>query len=155
MISNEIQDAIKKNLPNMVATELQDFIKKALETAEILKNAQNRLAVLEKELEGCGVENARLKVLELTSSELDGRKQALDDQERNMKVTLADMRAAAAENKAEALYNIAHGLVRNTEYKKNLQNIQPMSHFYNNGSGGISSMIHDYQNKTGSTEEAV
>lgn len=136
-LSNEIQEAIKKQLPNMVATELQEFIKQAESDKASLLKSQKANEDLTAELMRTREKQVKLEALKYNAdaNEIEARK--LADERRDLKVVLAEAKTKAAEDKTNIVVSLVTGLFRNAEYRRNMST--------NNSEN--SSMANNYQPK--------
>lgn len=105
-ISDRVKEAIQKDLPSLVGSELQQFIAEAEKTKILYESLnaehQNKLKLL-------SVVEAELVQLRL----LKFCKEELDEQERNMKVVLAEAKVEAANEKAKQAYDLVYAVFRN------------------------------------------
>lgn len=119
-LSNEIQEATQKQLPNMVASELQAFIKAAEEDRERLEKARISNALYEERIREQQTENARLRELELDAGAVIAAQQQVAEDRRDLKVVLAEAKATAATEKCATVIDLVRSLFRNTEYRKTM-----------------------------------
>lgn len=155
-LSNEIQDAIKKNMPNMVATELQEFIARAEKNNIEVKSAKITIDKLNEDIKIKDKTIKNLEALKHSSTILDAKEEMLKDQERNLKVILAEAKTKAAESAKADIYTLVHGLFRNTEYKKQIAESTPVMtqpYDYQGKPNGSAYPQNVYTNKE-TTEEA-
>ncbi len=125
-LSTEIQEAIKKNLSGMVATELQQYIAQAEEDKRKLTDLQSGLVEKNLKITSQAREIEELKALNNSAAANDLKSAELQERERNLKVTLAEARVVAAEAAKADIYTLVHGLFRNTEYKKQVGESHPI-----------------------------
>lgn len=113
-LSNELQESIQKNLPTMVGEELKKVLQKAEDDAQTV-------AVLNLKLEEA-VKNIR--ILEKDNKEqedicdqlrhLNVRKEVLDNQERNLKLQIAEAKVVNSEAMAKQAFDMVSLVFRNT-----------------------------------------
>ena len=105
-MKQDILDAIKKNLPEMVAGELKEHLEN-YDVLEInvkkLEDQLETLTTLNKNLEK---ENVKLKKLNIRSEELDKKEMEVNAEKRNLKVTMAELKAEEANKRSSQLYTL-------------------------------------------------
>lgn len=116
----EIKTIIEKHLPSQVG----DVLKKTLEQAEkdaikvnqqeqSLINKNHTITELEKEI-------AKYQKFDERNATLEAREKTVSDGERNLKISTLEFQIQCEREKAEFSKQVALGLVRNTEYRKNI-----------------------------------
>lgn len=137
-ISQSVQDAINKELPSMVAGELRDYIAQAEQWKRDSASRADQVTALMAELSATKAKLDELKQLKLDSEALDKRKLELDEQQREMKVVMAELKVHEAISRSNDIFNLVDRLFRNVEVKRSLAGNMP---YYTpptgQGSGGF------------------
>jgi uncharacterized protein with von Willebrand factor type A (vWA) domain len=125
-LEEEIKLAVEKTLPRQVG----DSLRKRLEQADNLENVNEALKTgLEQSkalVETLRSEISRLEQLKMVVTELNARERALDQREINLDITLLKAELEAEKSKSEFGFNVALGLVRNTQFRRNLSDSQTL-----------------------------
>lgn len=119
-LSKEIQEAIQKNMPNMVAGELQEYIVKAENNKKELDAAVKMIEELNVARGLQVTENRRLKELELSEEKNKADREALKEEKRDLRVQLAESKAENATVVATNIKELVQSLFRNAEFRKNV-----------------------------------
>lgn len=157
-LSTEIQKAIKEQLPNMVAIELETYIKQAEVDKINLITAKAAAEALDRQVSNLQEKLGQLEALELTQGKLNAERVVIEEDKRNLRVTLAEARAEAAQAGKSDIYNLVHGLFRNIEFRKNLKESVPIASSYSsdyNGQKSSGTSVSNYDLNKQSTEEQV
>lgn len=117
---NEIKEIIEKNLPSSVGKILQERLAKAEADSTEVQSLRNKLNVelqhsskLKEELDAHN--NLEHKRIALNTREL-----ALNEKERNLKIDELEYKLSTQNSNVEFLKSVALGLVKNTEFKRNV-----------------------------------
>lgn len=131
MLQKEIQEAIEKSLPLQVGQVLKTRLEQADKDAVKLKQQEESLASknatitgLEKRIEEYVKFNERNLLLE-------AREKAVEEKERNLKLATLEFQLASEKEKTEFTKSVAMGLVRNSEYRKNIFDNENQTGYYN------------------------
>jgi hypothetical protein len=146
-ITNEIAEAIQRNLPAAVGEELQAVLAKAKTDAEALETLQRKLTASEKEVQILRAEGDRLVEKLRRHEDLAKREAAVVERERLQEVFELKAQLAATQQVAEHSMQITKDLVRNTEYRRTLANSE--TQYLPTGSGGYPQQ---FTSNNGSTE---
>lgn len=150
-ITQDIQDAINKNLPQAVGDTLRERLDQADRDNADLTKLRVRYEQLKKD------HDALCHRIEALDDELkkhvvlDAREQVVSKRERDADLHAMTVRATAAESNAEFARNVALGLVRNTEYRQNLGTSSNKTY---PGQNGYSVTESQFNNGTNSTTAA-
>ena len=117
-VIKEMEEVIKKNLPEATASTLKKYIEEAEEnkrklTANTAAADYNTKAIL-----ALNVEIAELKDRVKTETELVSREKVVSDKENKLEVTLANLKVAEAEKRADAVYNLAGIVFKNPSFTR-------------------------------------
>lgn len=153
-LSNDVQESIKKNLPQMVGQELQEYISQAELATKALAIAKDTIKELRSEV-------ARYKTLDQEYCDMAHRERALEQAEAAIKAKdqaldkhVLEIKLQSMQNERDNATAMAMGLVRNTEFKRSNFSSVPLQSFYNNN-GHINAMTQMHESANKSTEEAV
>lgn len=127
-INLAITDAIQKELPSAVASELQKYIEEAEKNKSSMGNLQDLNAKYFKELS-----DLRSNVDELTKLNL--RKEGIDEQERNLKLEVANIKLVEAEKRAETIFVLVDRIFKNPVVTKTISGTTPV-YVPTTGNGG-------------------
>lgn len=119
-MEQEIQDIIKKNLPEQVGTVLKARLDQAEKDSETVKQQQDAIAKQEQAIKKLQAEISKYMELDTRNAGLDTREKALEIQERDFKVKVLEATVLTEQDKTKFAKDVAMGLVRNTEYRKNI-----------------------------------
>lgn len=118
----EFKSIIEKNLPAQVG----DVLKRRLEQADIdanrVKEVENLLEARNSHIENLKSEIVGYKKFDERNSTLMVREAAADEKERNFKIVSLEYQLLAEKDKTKFSMDVAMGLVRNTEYKRDVFN---------------------------------
>lgn len=119
-ITQEVHEAIVRNLPQAVGATLQERLKKADADAAELVRAQSLNAELARK-----VDEANAKILQQMEQlkkhqALDAREAAVAERERSAELAEMRIKLEAAAGNAQFAREVALGLVRNTEYRHSI-----------------------------------
>lgn len=154
-LSQQVQEAIQKELPNMVASELQQFIKEAENTKDKLVRVEADHRTLNDFYKASQARIKELEDLKLDAEKNKKDRQDIEEMQRNLRVTLAENEAKAAVNRSQDIFNLVEKVFRNAEVRKSIHEIVPLTTHYNNGNGNVSTMANNYEQKKQTTEEQV
>ena len=117
-INKEMEEVIKKNLPEATAVTLKKYIEEAEEN-------KRRLAACDFVIEKNNniINTLNKQIVTLTGqvkmeSELISREKTVFDKENKLEVTLANLKVAEAEKRADAVYNLAGIVFKNPSFTR-------------------------------------
>jgi phosphoglycerate-specific signal transduction histidine kinase len=117
-LSQSIQDAIKKNMPEMVGKELQELLKegaKATLDLETTKKKLDEVTIRSNEKTALLQEH---EAIDMERAALIQQKKEIEEQERNLKVSKLEHQLQVANEKTDFAKEVALGLVRNTIFRE-------------------------------------
>jgi hypothetical protein len=118
-LEKELQESIKKNLPQQVGETLKLRLDQADADAKQVQSLEKLSLQLSKDLTEAHVKIEEYKLLDKRNSELDSRQKSLEKEERNLQLQRLTYELQAEKDKTEFTKSVALGLVRNLEYRKN------------------------------------
>lgn len=118
-IQAELRAAIERNLPTQIGKVLQKRLEQAESDRQEVSALKAESASLEAALKEERKEVERLKGLLAAHAALDERESAVADRERGIQVTQLEIELAAEKESKEFAKNVALGLVRNIEFRRN------------------------------------
>lgn len=134
-MEKEIEEIIKKNLPEQVGEVLKERLLKADEDAlELVKYKR----FYEDTKENLAKANARIeeyKKLDERNAGLEKREKELEAREREFKIHTLEYQIAAEKDKTIFSQQLALGLVRNTNYRESIFDNEHKEGYYDNTSG--------------------
>lgn len=120
MLDNKIRAAIEESLPKQVGDSLRKRLEEADKAEEDLKQANKEIERYKKENDTLQEKlSAQLK-LEISQKGLSTREAALSERENKLEITLLKAQLESEQAKSEFGFKVALGLVRNTEFRRNL-----------------------------------
>lgn len=146
----QIQEIVKKNLPAEVGDQLKRHLQEAEATSRRLQAVDAELQVKCKALEACQAHVVDLEAKLKTAGDLEKREKDVTHREIVLSVTLADQRAAAAEGRAQAVYDLASLAFRNPRIIRSSQEsevipIVPTGQSYASGTANKSKTVTETQ----------
>ena len=118
----KLQNAIKESLPQQVGEELKKVLEKAKKDEEELRIAKNSIISLEADVKGLKDVLEKYKQFGNRNAALDAREKELNEKERSLKIEELEYKLNSEKEKTEFTKGVALGLVRNTEYRKDIFN---------------------------------
>jgi hypothetical protein len=119
-LEQEIKASIEKNLPKQVGDALRERLEQADKTEEALRVSERQLKA-EKEISArFGKEIDALKALKNDARELNELRLSLENQTRDLAVKTLEIQLEAEKSKSTFGFSVALGLVRNTDFRRNL-----------------------------------
>jgi len=163
----EIKTVMKEHMPQ----KMYEVLKEKMDTydglAETLEEAHERIEELENVINDKNKKLAeadtiiikaksRETSMNIRQQELDRREDELDRQERRMETFRLKTRLACETDKSEFAKSVALGLVRNTEYRKEVRRTESITHPpVKDEYGGWQTPPSTYDDKTESVTETV
>lgn len=133
MLNEDILDAVKKNLPAVAATELGKYIEQAEKDKNLLPQTKAELDSYKAKYSAIEKELAHYLALNL-------RKENIDEQERNLRVVLADAKATEAERRSKDIFDLVGVVFKNPVVRQNLSGIYPLPQVRDNYGNAIGPM---------------
>lgn len=130
-MDNEINEIIKKNLPAQVGEVLKQRLEQAEKDAADLKKCSKDLADATATVSELNILLGRHKSLDERSEALKAREIAVDVLERSQKTNQLQYELESEKQKTDFVKSVALGLVRNTEYRKNIFDSETQAGHYN------------------------
>ena len=119
-ITKELEEIIKKNLPEATASTLKKYLEEAEENKKKLTANTVLVDNSTKAIVALNVEIAGLRDRVKTEGELVARERAVSDKENKLEVILANLRAVEAEKRADAIYNLAGIVFKNPSFTRSV-----------------------------------
>ena len=113
----EIQEAIKKSLPNQVGEALKERLAQADRDAKEVKLLNDKINDWIKLREEDKKTIEAYRKFEERNSKLEEREKAVAEQERNLKLQTLEYQLNSEKEKTQFSKEVVMGLVRNTEYR--------------------------------------
>jgi len=131
----EIQELIKKHLPQQVGETLKVTLEHAEKDAKKVKEQDEKLIERRKEIDKLESIIQEYKKFDERNSLLDAREKELEAKENKLEIDELKYQLSAEKDKTEFSKNIALGIVRNTEYRKTIfdsENQEPYQDYTGN-----------------------
>lgn len=119
-MTDEIKAIIEKNLPAQVGDSLKLVLEQGKKDSETVKQQKEQIEKLLKTLQEKEELILTYKKFDERNSALEAREKACEMQERDLKVKTLEYQLEAEKSKTVFSQNVALGLVRNTEYRRDL-----------------------------------
>lgn len=133
-MEKEIQEIIKKSLPEHVGKELKKRLEQADEDALTVKDQAEEISELTIMSRTQDEIIDKYKSLDARNNKLDAREDELDTKEKGLEVSILKVQLEAEKTKTAHSTAVALGLVRNTNYRTEVYNNQStMGHTDLNG----------------------
>lgn len=123
-VEQDLQESIRKNMPQAIGAELQTLLAKGTADAAALTTTKNQLESSRAEYRQATSRYENAEALLKKHADLDARLVAIENRERAAEVRDLQLQLAAAKELSASLKEIAMGLVRNTEYRKTVMNTE-------------------------------
>lgn len=117
-MKEEIQEIIKKNLPQQVGETLKARLEEADQLEIKLRQVEEKIKNLSLSEGFLREELSKYRKLDERNSTLESREKELETKERNLEIETLKYQLQSEKDKIEFTKSIAQGLVRNTEYRK-------------------------------------
>lgn len=117
-LEQELHEFIKKSLPHQVCAELQKVLRKAADDEHKVDVLTSQLKERDADIENYKDIINRYARNDERNNQLDDREAAVTKRENNAEIELLKVRLAAEESKTLHATAVAMGLVRNTEYRR-------------------------------------
>lgn len=119
-METEINEIIKKNLPAHVGDVLKERLEKAEKDAKQVEELLADLAAAQLSIKALNEKVSEYVKFNERNAVMEAREKTLDTVERDLKVIALEVQLTAEKDKAEFAKGVAMGLVRNTEYRKQI-----------------------------------
>jgi len=129
-MEKEMQEIIKKNLPAQVGDALKTRLEQAEKDADTVKRQAEQILSKEAIIRCLEKIVSDYREFDARNVALEGREKAVADSERNLKIATLEFQLAAEKEKTTFSKEVALGLVRNTEYRKNVFDNENQSGYY-------------------------
>jgi len=120
----EIQEAIKKSLPNQVGEALKQRLEQADKDAKELKAQKDLNLHLQDLNENQYSQINGYKKLDERNSKLEAREKVCEEQELNLKLTIAELKLAEAEKRNVDMVNLTALVFKSPVYKEFISETQ-------------------------------
>lgn len=127
----EIQEIIKKNLPQQVGDVLKIRLEQAEKDAKKVLELESKVFQLEKTLNEKQSELSAYKLLDERNSKLDERESFLDKIQHDLDLEILQQKYENEKDKSEFAKSVVLGLVRNIEYRKSIFDSENQNGYYN------------------------
>ncbi len=125
-LSKEVQTAIQKELPNMVASELQEYIAQSEQLKKDYDSLKTAFGAGERNNQELKKAVEQLTALKNSADLLKEERETLKEAQRDLKVKIAEINRDAAIAAKNDIYQLTHGLFRNTAFKRTVMDSVPM-----------------------------
>lgn len=119
-LEKEFKEIIKKNLPQHVGEALKERLEQADKDAIDIVAYKSRIEQLVQESAKQQTRILEYKKADERNSLLDSREKELETKERNLKIEQLTYQLETEKDKVEYTKSVALGLVRNTQFRKNI-----------------------------------
>lgn len=127
----EIQEIIKKNLPQQVGEVLKLRLEQAEKDAKKVIELENKISQLEKTVNEKQSELSSYKLLDERNSKLNEREELLNKKQHDLDLDILQHKLESEKDKSEFAKSVALGLVRNTEFRKSVFDSENQQSYYN------------------------
>lgn len=119
-LEQELQESIKKNLPQQVGEVLKERLEQADRDAKRVLSLEKEVKNLEEQEEVFKGIIEDYKKFDARNTDLDSREKTLEDKIIKLEIEQLKYQLSAEKDKTVFSQNLAMGLVRNTEYRKTI-----------------------------------
>jgi len=126
----EIQEAIKKSLPNQVGEALKQKIEQADKDAKLVVSQADEINSKAEHINNLTLKINEYQRLDERNSKLNEREKAVEDAERNKKVFEAELKLAEAEKRITENVNFVSMVFKSPIFRKTI--LEPSYGTYNN-----------------------
>ncbi len=131
-LSKELQELYEKHLPNQIGIALKNKLEQAEKDATELVTLKQAHEKLQKEKLSLDDELKQHKSIDKKLAEIETKFQEIEAREKKVDIDELKYQLAAEKEKTQFTRDVAMGLVRNIEYRKNVFDSEHVLH----GSGG-------------------
>jgi len=119
-LEQELQESIKKNLPQQVGDVLKERLAQADRDTITIKDQQEKLAEANSQIDYLQKEIRQYKQFDERNTLLESREKELETERNTLELEKLKYQLQAEKDKTQFSQNVALGLVRNTEYRKTI-----------------------------------
>jgi len=119
-LEKELQESIKKNLPQQVGEVLKQRLEQADKDANEVKRLKELLDKYADDKIGLEKQIEEYKQFDSRNSLLESREKEIETKEKQLEVETLKYQLQSEKDKTEFSQKVALGLVRNVEYRKNI-----------------------------------
>ena len=144
-LEKEIAEAIEKNLPAQVGKSLQERLKKVELLEDENESLRNRIKEVDLEVVKLNGVISKYSEQDQRNSTLEVREKVVEEKERRLEIELLTLKVSEAEKRADMVSGFMSGLVRNSEFRREVVNSKSGSVPISDGRGGYTTT---YTNNT-------
>ena len=126
----EIQEIIKKNLPQQVGDMLKVRLEQAEKDAKKVIELEEKLKQFQTTINEKQSELSAYKLLDERNSKLDEKEQFLNKKQHDLDLEILQQKFESEKDKSDFAKSIALGLVRNTEFRKSVFDSENQAPYY-------------------------
>lgn len=119
-LETEIKESIEKNLPLQVGSILKTRLEKAEKDEKEVVSLQQQVENLKRTVSDRDSKIKEYEKFDERNNSLNARELELNKKEHNLDIEVLKFQLATEQDKSSFAKNVALGLVRNTEYRRNL-----------------------------------
>lgn len=119
-LEKELQESIKKNLPQQVGEVLKQRLEQADKDARTVKLQEESIEIFKRDIKNLHSEIENYIKFEERNKQLEFREKEIEKRERALDLETLKYQLQAEKDKTIFSQNVAMGLVRNVEYRKNI-----------------------------------
>jgi hypothetical protein len=136
-LEKELQESIKKNLPQQVGDVLKQRLEQADKDAKKVEELVEIVASLNQDVMEANEKIETYKEFDLRNGLLDSREKELKGERNSLDLEKLRYQLQSEKDKTTFSQNLAMGLVRNTEYRKNIFDSETCGQPVTDGEGRI------------------
>jgi len=133
----EIQEIIKKNLPQQVGDVLKVRLEQAERDANLVVQLKNTISQLEDSVKKHLIRINNYELLNDRNSKLDEREVLLNKKQHDLDLEILQQKFENEKDKSDFAKSLALGLVRNTEFRKSVFDNENQNGYYNSSNQWI------------------
>ncbi len=119
-LNKKIQEAIKESLPSQIGDELKKLIEQGKTDAQEVKSLTIACENNRKTIDELNAKLSEYRKLDDRNTAIEAREKAAEAAERKTEIEKLTYQLASEKEKTEYTKNVALGLVRNVEYRKDI-----------------------------------
>lgn len=119
-MEKEILELIERDLPNHVGNVLKKKIEQADKDAATIEIQSKEIVIYKKNVSTLMKHGAEMQAELDIHTKLDDKIQALEERERNLKISILQIELEAEKYKTTFMNSVTMGLVRNVEYRQSI-----------------------------------
>ena len=148
----EIQEIIKKNLPQQVGDVLKVRLEQAEKDAKKVLELEDKLNQFQTTINEKQSELSAYKLLDERNSKLDEKEQVLNKKQHDLDLEILQHKFESEKDKSDFAKSIALGLVRNTEFRKSVFDSENQQPYYEGQNYIVPTPVNKSLNETKSAE---